>query len=96
MLVCLRKCNLHSLRAWTCPRSYGNSSQDKIFWGICKPEKRAATYICCQESKLVRIVPEHANFGYADCVSRLLDKVSLRKEISAVHYAYGDAEDEAE
>ena len=43
-------------------------SRQKLFWDMYKPEKRA-TYIYCQESKLVRIVLEHVNLGYADCVS---------------------------
>ena len=66
-------------------------SRQKLFWDMCKPDKRA-TYIYCQESKLVRIVLEHVNSDYADCVSRLLGKVLSRKEISAVRYAYEEVE----
>ena len=36
---------------------------------------------------------EHVNSDYADCASGLLDKVPLRKEISAVRYAYDEVED---
>ena len=40
----------------------------------------------------VRIVLGHVNSDYADCVFRLLGKVSLRKEISAIRYAYEEVE----
>ena len=36
---------------------------------------------------------EDVNSDYADCVSRLLDKASLRKKISAVRCAYEEVED---
>ena len=38
----------------------------------------------------MRIVLEQVNSDYAGCVSRLLDKVSLRKETNAVRYAYDE------
>ena len=40
----------------------------------------------------MRIVLEHTNSDYADCASRLLDKVPLRKKIGAVCYAFDEVE----
>ena len=40
----------------------------------------------------MHIVLEHVNLDYADCVSRLLGKVLLRKGVSAICYAYDDVE----
>ena len=71
-------------------------SRQKLFWDMCKPEKRAK-YIYCQDSKLVRIVLElivleHVSSDYAGCVSRLLDRVPLIKEVSAVRHEYDEVE----
>ena len=43
----------------------------------------------------MRIALEHVNSDYAHCASRLLDKESLRKEKSAVRYAYDEVEGSA-
>ena len=51
-----------------------------VFWNMCDPDKRA-DYAYCQDTKLIRIVLEHVNHEYKECISRLLDKVSMRKEI---------------
>ena len=52
------------------------------FWKMCKPDKRA-TYLYCQESKLVRIVLDKINSDYDDCISRLLDYVRMTKMIQS-------------
>ena len=48
------------------------------FWKMCEPSKRNK-YIFCQESKLVRIVLEHANEDYKACIDRLLDYTKVEK-----------------
>ena len=49
-----------------------------VFWSMCDPDKRA-DYAYCQYTKLIRIVLEHVNHEYKECVSRLLDKGNKRK-----------------
>ena len=53
------------------------------FLKMCSPS-RQATYTYCQENKLVRIVLDHINPEYNDCVKRMVDLVKINKMITAV------------
>ena len=53
------------------------------FLKMCSPS-RQSTYPYCQETKLVRIVLDHINPEYDDCVARVLDLVKINKMIVTV------------
>jgi hypothetical protein len=53
------------------------------FLKMCAPS-RQSTYPYCQETKLVRVVLDHINPEYDDCVSRLLDLVKINKIMVSV------------
>ena len=57
---------------------------------MCAPELRPS-YPYCQGTKLIRIVLEHVDYNpdYKECVARLLNSVSLRKEIANDIFAAG-------
>ena len=64
-----------------------------LFWNMCDPAKRAA-YPYCQDEKLIRIVLEHVNSDYKECISRLTLEVSLRKEIKKAKLIRPNVEEE--
>ncbi len=53
------------------------------FLKMCSPF-RPSSYPYCQETKLVRIVLDHINPEYDDCVARLLDLLKINKSIVTV------------
>ena len=53
------------------------------FLKMCSPS-RQSTYAYCQENKLVRIVLDHINPEYNDCIARLLDLVKVNKMLVSV------------
>ena len=69
--------------------------RQQLFWRMCAPELRPS-YPYCQEPKLIRIVLEHVDYNpdYKECVARMLNSVSLRKEIANDIFAAGSNDSE--
>jgi hypothetical protein len=53
------------------------------FLKMCSPS-RQSIYSNCQETKLVRVVLDHINPEYDDCIARLLDLVKVNKMLVSV------------
>ena len=54
-----------------------------FFLKMCSPS-RQSSYSYCQETKLVRVVLDHINPEYDDCIARLLDFVKVNKMLVSV------------